>query len=146
MVFMQYKTFPDGSREELKIKVIDTGIGLERVAWLMNGTPTSYMDTFRHAFNYLKDKLEINPDHAIWEEFGKYSSQLDVDEAQDIDKTWQTIAGLVNKTVDEVKQQIAPVRDMYILLDHTRTVMMTVCDGCLPSNTGGGSNIRNILR
>jgi len=29
MVFMQYKTFPDGSREELSIKIIDTGIGLE---------------------------------------------------------------------------------------------------------------------
>lgn len=81
MVFMQYKTFPDGSREELKIKVIDTGIGLERVAWLMNGTPTSYLDTFKHAFEHLSGKLDINPDHNIWEEFGKYSSQLDADEA-----------------------------------------------------------------
>jgi len=46
---MQYKTFPDGSREELKVKVIDVGIGLERVAWLINGTPTSYCDTFEEA-------------------------------------------------------------------------------------------------
>ena len=29
MVFMQFKTFPDGSREELDIKVIDVGIGME---------------------------------------------------------------------------------------------------------------------
>ena len=35
---------------------------------------------------------------------------------------------------------------MYIVLDHTRTVMMTVQDGQLPSNVGGGSNVRNILR
>jgi len=42
MVFMQYKTFHDGSREELDIKIIDTGIGLERVAWIYNGSPTSY--------------------------------------------------------------------------------------------------------
>lgn len=41
MVFMQYKTFPDGSREELPVKVIDVGIGLERVPWLLNGSPTS---------------------------------------------------------------------------------------------------------
>ena len=47
MVFMQYKTFPDGSREELPIKVIDVGIGLERVPWLINGTATSYQDVFR---------------------------------------------------------------------------------------------------
>lgn len=50
MVFMQYKTFPDGSREELPVKVIDVGIGLERVPWLINGTPTSYMDVFKNAF------------------------------------------------------------------------------------------------
>lgn len=46
MVFMQYKTFHDGSREELDIKVIDVGIGLERIVWLVNGSPTSYCDTF----------------------------------------------------------------------------------------------------
>jgi len=34
---------------------------------------------------------------------------------------------------------------MYILLDHTRTALITIIDGCLPGNTGGGSNIRNIL-
>lgn len=42
MVFMQYKTFPDGSREELPIQVIDVGVGLERIPWLINGSATSY--------------------------------------------------------------------------------------------------------
>ena len=62
MVFMQYKTFHDGSREELDIKVIDTGIGLERVCWIYNGSATSYEDTFRNAFDYtLKTlNLEVN--------------------------------------------------------------------------------------
>lgn len=35
---------------------------------------------------------------------------------------------------------------MYIVLDHTRTILLTVSDGSLPSNVGGGGNIRNILR
>ena len=47
MVFMQYKTYPDGSLDELDVKVIDVGIGLERIAWLNNGSATSYSDTFR---------------------------------------------------------------------------------------------------
>jgi len=71
---MQYKTFPDGSREELNIKVIDTGIGLERIAWVVNGTPTSYMDTFKNAYTYLSNQLDLHPDPAIWGDFGKYSS------------------------------------------------------------------------
>jgi alanyl-tRNA synthetase len=35
---------------------------------------------------------------------------------------------------------------MYIILDHTRTILMAISDGSLPSNVGGGGNIRNILR
>ena len=52
MVFMQYKTFHDGSREELEVKVIDVGIGLECIAWLNNGSSTSYSDTFKNAMEY----------------------------------------------------------------------------------------------
>lgn len=35
---------------------------------------------------------------------------------------------------------------MYIVLDHTRTILITISDGSLPSNVGGGGNVRNILR
>jgi len=35
---------------------------------------------------------------------------------------------------------------MYVILDHTRTLLMLISDGALPSSTGGGYNIRNILR
>ena len=59
MVFMQYKTFHDGSREELDVKVIDVGIGLERIAWLYNGTSTSYSDTFSHSLAYTQPKIEV---------------------------------------------------------------------------------------
>ncbi len=62
MVFMQYKTFHDGSREELDVKVIDVGIGLERVAWLYNGSSTSYSDTFKIALSKLLPKLDISVD------------------------------------------------------------------------------------
>ena len=146
MVFMQYKTFHDGSREELKIKIIDTGIGLERIAWLMNGTATSYMDTFRNAFEWFTTKTKLDVNLEIWEKFGPFSSQLDVDEADDIDKTWQQIADLIGLDVKTVKEAVAPVKDMYIVLDHSRTLMMTIIDGSLPSNVGGGGNVRNILR
>lgn len=46
----------------------------------------------------------------------------------------------------QVKESIIPVKDLYVVLDHTRTVLMIIQDGGLPSNTGGGSNCRNVLR
>jgi alanyl-tRNA synthetase len=146
MVFMQYKTFHDGSREELPIKIIDTGIGLERVPWLINGSATSYMDTFKNAVEYLCKRLDININNDIWEKFGPYSCRLNIDEVDNIDETWEMISKEINVDVQSVKLAIAPVKDLYIVLDHTRTVFMVIYDGSLPSNVGGGANVRNILR
>lgn len=146
MVFMQYKTFHDGSREELQIKIIDTGIGLERIAWLYNGTPTSYVDTFHNALSYLTGKLEVEIKSDIWEKFGPYSSQLNIDEVDDIEATWARVSKEIDIEVDTLKAAITQAKDVYIILDHTRSVLMTVTDGSLPANVGGGGNVRNILR
>lgn len=89
MVFMQYKYFPDGKYEELAIKIIDTGIGLERIPWLVNGSPTSYYDVFRNALGFLKDKLGVSMNNEIWEKLGPYTCKLNIDEVEDIEKTWQ---------------------------------------------------------
>lgn len=146
MVFMQYKTFHDGSREELAIKIIDVGIGLERIAWLYNGTPTSYVDTFQNAFDFLRDTLQIEVNNDVWEKFGPYSCQLNIDEVDDIEKTWQRISEQIGVETETVKKAIQTVKDVYIILDHTRSIMMAVTDGSLPANVGGGGNVRNILR
>ena len=45
-----------------------------------------------------------------------------------------------------MKQSILPVKELYIVLDHTRTALIVIQDGGLPSNVGGGSNLRNIIR
>lgn len=74
MVFMQYKTFHDGSREELPIKIIDTGIGLERIPWLINGTATSYFDVFAEAGKVMREKLGLKVDNEIWKKIGPYTS------------------------------------------------------------------------
>jgi alanyl-tRNA synthetase len=69
-----------------------------------------------------------------------------VDEVKDLDETWRWIADKVGMSPDAVKAAIDPIKDLYVLLDHTRSVLMAVEDGSLPSNVGGASNTRNILR
>lgn len=146
MVFIEYKTFHDGSREKLEVQVVDVGIGLERVSWFVNGNPTSYNETFKNALAYLCKQLEVETRHDIWEKFGPYSSMLNIDEVEDIDETWKKVASLCGEEVEVIKKAVAPVKDMYVILDHTRTLFMTIYDGSLPSNVGGGGNIRNIFR
>lgn len=146
MVFMQYKTFHDGSREELDVKVIDVGIGLERIAWLYNGSSTSYSDTFANSMAYLLPKLEVEPDQDVWDKYGPYSCTLNIDEVDNIEQSWAELAKKMDTPVDKVKAAIQTMKEVYIVLDHTRTLLITITDGALPSNVGGGGNVRNILR
>lgn len=146
MVFIEYKVYHDGSREKLDVQVVDVGIGLERIPWLINGSPTSYTDVFKSGLSYLSSRLGIDTNHKIWDKFGPYSSMLNTDETDDIEKTWRQVSELVGEDVEVVKSTIGPIRDLYVILDHTRTLFVILYDGLLPSNVGGGGNVRNILR
>jgi len=49
LVFMQYEQFADGRRENLPKPSIDTGMGLERIAAVLQGVHDNYdVDLFRH--------------------------------------------------------------------------------------------------
>ena len=41
---------------------------------------------------------------------------LNVDEVEDINKTWQWIADQIGLPVDDVKTAIEPIRDAYIVM------------------------------
>lgn len=99
MVFMQYKYDNEGKIDELPVKVIDVGIGLERIPWLINGSATSYTEVFQHSFPFLNKALDIQMDNEIWKKLGPYTSRLDIDESEDIDKTWKDIAAVVDLPV-----------------------------------------------
>jgi alanyl-tRNA synthetase len=88
--------------------------------------------------------MEVN--NEIWEKFGPYSCQLNIDEVDDIEKTWASLSEKIGIETETLKKAITPVKDLYIILDHTRSVLMTITDGSLPANVGGGGNVRNILR
>ena len=146
MVFIKYKLGDNNELINLPIKVIDVGIGLERIPWLMNGYVNSYKNTFGLAYEFLSDKFNIKEDQALVKQFAKYSCRLNVDEEDNINKQWEQIANKLNRTQEEIKKNISPIKDMCICLDHTKTLLMAVEDGLLPSNLGGGGNLRSALR
>ena len=149
MVFMQYKiTNPrTGAYEPLKVQVIDVGIGLERVPWLINGSPTSYIDAFPDTLEFLSKKIGVSYMNPIMEKFGPYSCLLNMDEVTDISKTYEHVCQQIGlKSKEELLEGIKDVRDMYIVADHTRSVLLAIEDGSLPSAVGGAANLRNILR
>lgn len=59
-VFMQYETLPDGSKIELKNKNIDTGMGLERIASVLQGVDDNFdIDLFQNLIKYEEETLGV---------------------------------------------------------------------------------------
>ncbi|KAL0215711.1 hypothetical protein P9112_007895 [Eukaryota sp. TZLM1-RC] len=146
LVFMEYRYGQDGSLHKLDVQVVDVGIGLERIPWLINGSLTSYLDVYPSTLNLLSSMVKVDPINESWKKYAPYSCLLNIDECEDVDKAYESVAQRMGLEKEELIKEIMPVRDLYIVCDHTRTVLMAIQDGCLPSSVGGGYNLRNLLR
>jgi alanyl-tRNA synthetase len=63
LVFMQFEQFEDGSRRDLEAQSIDTGMGIERVAALLQGTNDNYgTDLMRALIEDSAHKTSTDPD------------------------------------------------------------------------------------
>jgi alanyl-tRNA synthetase len=144
-VYMMYEQSPSGPKE-LKIKVLDMGMGQERNAWFTKGTSTSYETTFPSVCKFLKQKTGIKVNESLVQKFLPYASYLNADETDDLNKVWRDIAEKVGVNVFELKESIIPLSAMYSIGEHTRSLLVALNDGVLPSNVGGGYNLRLLLR
>ena len=63
LVFMQYEQLADGRRLDLPRPSIDTGLGLERMAAVLQGTYDNYqIDLFRALIEAVADLTDVKPD------------------------------------------------------------------------------------
>ena len=145
-VYMKYKLTGQGQKQELNLKVLDMGMGQERNSWFTGATPTSYETTFPEIIKKIKPQTGITTNEQIIQKFLPYSSYLNTDETENLEKTWETIAKKINEDKKELQNQVLPLSAMYSIIEHLRTLLFAINDGVMPSNTSGGYNLRVILR
>ena len=143
-VYMLYKITPRGY-ENLNLRVLDMGMGQDRVSWLTKGTTTIYEVDYPPVCEKLYKKTGVYPNE-IYEKFIPYGSFLDVDSGFQLNKMWLEIANSMNIDIKDLRSRVLPLSDLYSLADHTQTLLIAIGDGVLPSNIGGGYNLRIILR
>ena len=145
-VFMQYEVLPNGTGRELQTKVIDMGAGLERLAWITNDAATSYEVVFGPVIKYMKKEHGVSVDEKLFANYAKMSGSLNIDEVADVEAEKESIAKKLGISKQELFSHIEPLHALYATSDHLLTVLSAVTDGMLPSNAGGGYNLRLILR
>ncbi len=134
-----------GEHTTLDQKIIDMGAGLERFAWITTGTPTAYDCCFGPITNYLMGKIGIDADSEMLRRyFTTIAKNLEIyDDLSEVRKQTIKTTGL---TKDQLNRIITPLEGMYLIADHLRTLIFAITDGALPSNVGGGYNLRMMLR
>ncbi|NHJ20613.1 MAG: alanine--tRNA ligase [Candidatus Lokiarchaeota archaeon] len=144
-VYTMFEQTPEGP-QELKLKVLDMGLGQERVTWFSQGTPNMYEAIFPYVLTKLKDLTKIKIDFDLYDEFSRYSAYLNMDEVDDMDAAWDRVSAELKMDKKDLQEKVMPMTAIYSIADHTRTLLFAINDGKLPSNVGGGYNLRVILR
>ncbi|MBK9118310.1 MAG: alanine--tRNA ligase [Phycisphaerales bacterium] len=118
LVFIQFNRGPDGKLTPLPAKHVDTGMGFERVAAVLQGRKSNYeTDVFAPIFSAIR---EVTGAPA-------YTGALPTDPGVDparalVDVSYRVIA------------------------DHIRTLTFAISDGAVPDKEGRGYVLRRILR
>ncbi|MEM1680330.1 MAG: alanine--tRNA ligase [Sulfolobales archaeon] len=147
LVFMMFKSLDGGGYEELPLKIVDTGYGIERIAWLTSKTPTAFHTVYGDlvgSYRKLLGVLEV-PDEILWRAV-KLISKYDVRERGSYAVLKSLIAKDLGLSVEEVSNYLDDMVRVFALLDHVKTSILLLSDGVVPSNAGEGYLARLVLR
>jgi alanyl-tRNA synthetase len=160
LVFMDKIADPKGryaisgeKYKDMRMKIVDTGYGLERIAWLSQGMPTVYDAAFSELIDFIRENsnLDFSMEDKNFNKINEESSRLSSVLSQKDPLFWKCLSKrLTDQNIpmdpDRLKNQLTPVYQLYQLADHVRSISHMLGDGLVPSNVRGGYLARLMLR
>jgi alanyl-tRNA synthetase len=164
LVFMAYVADAGGDVEikgenysPMDLRVVDTGYGLERLAWASQGTPTIYEAAFGPVVDELRKACELELGSAddetvrIIAENTKVAGVMDLETASSMEALRSEVVKRLNARgvdidVPRLTKIIQPHERLYALADHTRVLPWMLADGVVPSNVKAGYLARLLVR
>ncbi len=165
LVFMAYVADPEGKVEikgdtysPMDLRVVDTGYGLERLAWASQGTPTIYEAAFPQVVSELRKACDLelgSPEEdetaRIIAENTRVAGVMNLDTSSSIEELRsEVVKRLSARGVDidapRLTELITPHEYLYAIADHTRVLPWMLADGVVPSNVKAGYLARLLIR
>lgn len=164
LVFMSLEQHPKGEFEakgdryrRMDLNIIDTGWGLERLAWASQGAPNAYEVVFPEAIEHINAITGLSVDDrdertlTIMQEHARVAGVMSLDLKNDLMRLRKEVAQrLGNRGIttdaEELQRLMAPWEDTYAVADHTRCLAFMLADGIVPSNAKAGYLARLIVR
>lgn len=146
LVFMKYRVV-NGRYEEIPLKIVDTGYGVERLSWFTQKTPTAFHAIYGPLLKEFRKLLGVAepPSNILWAAF-REAGRLDPEDRESLEGYFRRVANRAGLDLDEVKEVLLREARLYSVLDHTRTLAWMLADGVVPSNSGEGYLARLVAR
>jgi len=145
LVFMMYRQGPNGM-VPMNMTVVDTGYGLERMAWVSQGTSSAYEAVFGPVVEDLKQRVGVSTNTKVLQEYSKIAGMTNAKTASDVRRIREQTAARIGISYDELMKIVTPLEDIYVICDHSRALAILLNDGVVPSNVDKGYFARMLVR
>ncbi|MCS7109938.1 MAG: alanine--tRNA ligase [Candidatus Caldarchaeum sp.] len=146
LVFMQFKTL-DGGRVETPIKTVDTGYGIERIAWFTQQTPSAFDAIYGSLLAKVRELIPVNrPPEELLTRYAKYTGLVVPKADTTVEELRRRVANMSGIDLQTVNELIKPYEKVYGALDYSKAIAFIVAEGVVPSNVKTGYLARLLIR
>jgi alanyl-tRNA synthetase len=135
----------------MKLRIVDTGYGLERLVWASKGSPTIYDAVFPEMVSRvmgaagLSHMLENKEYTKLLALNAKFAGLMDIS-GTNLFNLRKKVAAAIDVSPEKLDKMITPIEKVYAIVDHTRCLAYMLGDCIVPSNVREGYLARLVIR
>jgi alanyl-tRNA synthetase len=135
----------------MRLRIVDTGYGLERLVWASKGSPTIYDAVFPEmvsrvmsaaGLNHMLDNKDYTKILAL---NAKFAGLMDIS-GTNLFNLRKKVAAAIEVSPEKLDKMITPIEKVYAIVDHTRCLAYMLGDCIVPSNVREGYLARLVIR
>jgi alanyl-tRNA synthetase len=135
----------------MKLRIVDTGYGLERLVWASKGSPTIYDAVFPEMVSRVMSAAGLNHmlDNKDYTKIlslnAKFAGLMDIS-GTNLFNLRKKVAAAIDVSPEKLDKMITPIEKVYAIVDHTRCLAYMLGDCIVPSNVREGYLARLVIR
>src|SRR5467141_1284255 len=145
LVFMQYKV-QGGDLIPLPIRTVDTGYGMERWAWLSQGSPSGFHAVYGDLLTQVMELAKVDLDESTLSALTRAAGIYGASSRASRDAYVEATARETGRDKETFRSIVQALEAAFAITDHTKSISFLLAEGVVPSNVGEGYLTRLIIR
>src|SRR6058998_2975075 len=145
LVFMQYKVQGE-ELTPLPIRTVDTGYGMERWAWLSQGSPSGFHAVYGPLLAQVIDLAKVDLDENTLSSLTRAAGIYGAGSRAAREAYIEATALETGRDKDSFRSIVQTLEAAFAITDHTKAISFLLAEGVVPSNVGEGYLTRLIIR